>query len=408
MVATIMSIGLSLPHSWLVLAAFLLAAERGSSSAVCLDNPSDRTSLFTVNIGYNNWLASRGNAEMARIVLEERMGYGVTLVDIGSDPSLERVASGELHAVLEVWASKGSAEYAKFVVTDKAVQDLGDLGTSGLSGWFVNRKAFTLAQLGSMIHTDWLTDSTVLNAFSKKIWQGSSGWSQSTTTSAMVKALSPAASTRLVTSQTSHGNGEAALLTQIRNDAAAGSASLYDFYEPHSYVNSYNLSRVYLPPVNQACLDAVTRGEDRPCDFAPVKIYKIVNADIAHKHPAVFDFLDKFRVEAFDQTAIMEAFHERGESVPAAACNRLKSLTGRIAGWVQSASNTPVVHRVQGAHEPLDVIAPGEDVVVFGENFMDVESLRCKIGSLASKAAFISTFQIVCSVTVNHFVPSVL
>jgi glycine betaine/proline transport system substrate-binding protein len=90
-----------------------------------------------IRLAANFWVSSELNAAVARIILEEEMGYPVEIVQLDENDQWARLAAGELHANLEVWTSGHTANIQKYIIEEKTVENGGPLGVEGRIGWFV-------------------------------------------------------------------------------------------------------------------------------------------------------------------------------------------------------------------------------------------------------------------------------
>ena len=91
----------------------------------------------TLKLAVNPWTGSAVDANVAKILLEEKLGYTVQLVEIDEFAQFPALASGELDATLEVWPSGHAENYATYITQQKTVEDLGALGVVGKIGWYV-------------------------------------------------------------------------------------------------------------------------------------------------------------------------------------------------------------------------------------------------------------------------------
>ena len=117
----------------LALLVALVVAACGDSDAG--DGPDADKPTITLIV--NPWTASRLNAEVAKAIIEDELGYPVRITEVNeNDAMFTGMADGTLDAVLEIWPSGvTAAEQAYF--DEGSVVDLGELGTVGKIGWFV-------------------------------------------------------------------------------------------------------------------------------------------------------------------------------------------------------------------------------------------------------------------------------
>ena len=104
----------------------------GTSGSTAL--PGEGTEI---SIAVNPWTGSAVNANIAKILLEQQLGYTVSLVDIDEFAQFPALSTGELDATLEVWPSGHAEDYATYIEGDGSVVDGGELGVVGKIGWYV-------------------------------------------------------------------------------------------------------------------------------------------------------------------------------------------------------------------------------------------------------------------------------
>jgi glycine betaine/proline transport system substrate-binding protein len=101
------------------------------------DAGSDSDDKPTITLIVNPWTASRLNAEVAKVIIENELGYPVRITEVNeNDAMFTGMADGTLDAVLEIWPS-GVTDAENAYFTDGSVVNIGLLGTIGKIGWFV-------------------------------------------------------------------------------------------------------------------------------------------------------------------------------------------------------------------------------------------------------------------------------
>ncbi|MCK9641723.1 MAG: hypothetical protein M0R39_17610, partial [Prolixibacteraceae bacterium] len=96
----------------LIIGAYLLIA-RNSDSNNQLSGKGD------IKLAVNSWDASKLDADIAKIILEEKMGLKVKLVSIDENAQWPALAKGDVDASLEVWPSGHKNDVKKYIDTDK-------------------------------------------------------------------------------------------------------------------------------------------------------------------------------------------------------------------------------------------------------------------------------------------------
>ena len=84
-----------------------------------------------IKLAVNPWTGSALNVAVAKIILEEKLGYTVERVDIDEFGQFPALATGDLHATLEVWPSGHAEDKKNYIDEQKVVEDGGPLGHHG-------------------------------------------------------------------------------------------------------------------------------------------------------------------------------------------------------------------------------------------------------------------------------------
>lgn len=91
----------------------------------------------TIVLIENNWSASSLNVNVAKIILEEELGYEVEIVALDESAQWAAIAAGEADASLEVWPSGHADNVAQYIDELEVVENGGELGVIGKIGWFM-------------------------------------------------------------------------------------------------------------------------------------------------------------------------------------------------------------------------------------------------------------------------------
>ena len=68
-----------------------------------------------LKIAVNPWTGSALDAQLAKILLEEKLGYRVELVAIDENAQFPSLANGDLSATMEVWPSGHAEDHRLFI-----------------------------------------------------------------------------------------------------------------------------------------------------------------------------------------------------------------------------------------------------------------------------------------------------
>ncbi len=91
----------------------------------------------TIRIAENDWTGQLVDINLAKIILEEHMGYDVELVFADYTGQWAGLAAGDLDVTMEIWPSYSFAAHEEWIDEKKKVEVVGDLGVVGNSGWWV-------------------------------------------------------------------------------------------------------------------------------------------------------------------------------------------------------------------------------------------------------------------------------
>src|SRR6476469_1533851 len=106
-----------------------------TTSAAAAKTPD--SSKPVIKLAENPWSASALNVAVAKILLEEQLGYPVEVTTIGESEQWPAIASGDLDASLEVWPSGHVNDVKEFIEKQKQVENGGPLGPVGKIGWYI-------------------------------------------------------------------------------------------------------------------------------------------------------------------------------------------------------------------------------------------------------------------------------
>lgn len=255
-----------------------------------------------IKLAENPWTGSSMNVNVARILLEEQLGYKVELVTIDENAQWPALASGDLSASLEVWPS-GHAESIKQFITDKkVVEDLGPLGVVGKISWYVPSyvikghpdlatwEGFTKPENAALFKTAETGDKGQFLA-------GDPSWVQYDED--IIKNLD-------LPLQVVKSGSEQAVLAAL--DAAYNRQQpiLFYFWTPHSIHSKYELTPVKLPEHTDACYAKAEEGSVA-CDYPEDVLFKVAWAGLKEKAPEAYTLLKNMKYTNQDQIGMMAA-----------------------------------------------------------------------------------------------------
>ncbi|MGZ4764785.1 MAG: ABC transporter substrate-binding protein [Ilumatobacteraceae bacterium] len=304
---------------------------KGPATGAVGTNPAAAGGGAGIKLAVNPWTGSAVNANVAKIVLESKLGTPTTLVPLDENASWVGLDAGDLDANLEIWPSGHAADYQNYVTQKKSVVDLGLLGPQAKIGWYV--PSFVIDQHPELATWEGFKDPKLAKLFATAN-TGDKGQflmgdpSYVTYDEQIIKNLN-------LPLQFVVAGSEAALITAIQQAETDKTPLLLQFWQPHWLQSKVKLTEVKLPPVTDACLASAKAADGKyACDYAPDPLYKAANAGLEAKNKKAFDFLKKFQLTT-DQQNTIAAFIDSDKMDPAAAAQKwVDANPDVVAGWL--------------------------------------------------------------------------
>ncbi len=294
------------------------AGTKGPATGAVGTNPAAAGSGAGIKLAVNAWTGSAVNANVAKIVLESKLGTPTTLVALDENAAWVGLDAGSLDANLEIWPSGHAADYQNYITDKKSVVDLGLLGPQAKIGWYV--PSFVIDQHPTLATWEGFKDPTLAKLFATAN-TGAKGQflmgdpSYVTYDEQIIKNLN-------LPLQFVVAGSEAALITAIQQAETDKTPLLLQFWQPHWLQSKVKLTEVKLPAVTDACLASAKAADGKyACDYAPDPLYKAANAGLEAKNKKAFDFLKKFQLTT-DQQNTIAATIDSDKMDPAAAAQK--------------------------------------------------------------------------------------
>jgi glycine betaine/proline transport system substrate-binding protein len=230
----------------------------------------------TITIAVNPWTGSAVNANVAKVLLEQQLGYTVELVEIDEFAQFPALSTGELDATLEVWPSGHAEDYATYIDGDGSVVDGGELGVVGNIGWFT--PTYVVEANPEVATWEGLNDAASLFATAETGDKGQMLDGDPSFVSYDAEIIENLGlNYELVVA-----GSEAALLSELEQAYANEEPILLYWYTPHWANQQYDMTEVELPAVTDECLDAAlnNKGDGYACDYAEDVLYKAFSAGL--------------------------------------------------------------------------------------------------------------------------------
>jgi len=287
---------------------------------------------ITVSIAVNPWTGSAVNANVAKILLEQELGYAVELVEIDEFAQFPALSAGDLDATLEVWPSGHQEDIATYIDGDGSVVNGGELGVVGKIGWYV--PTYVVEEYPEIATLEGLNANASLFATAET---GDLGQMLDGDPS-FVSFDAEIVETLGLDFEVVVAGSEAALLAELDQALANEEPLLFYWYTPHWGNTVYDLTEVALPEVTEECTAAAAAGGDGyACDYPPDVLFKAFSADLESKAPEALAFLSAMSYENLTQEEIARGIDVDGQDPETAAQAWVEANNAVWQPWVDAA-----------------------------------------------------------------------
>ena len=294
-------------------------------------NPAAAGSGAAIKLAVNPWDGSAVNANVAKIVLESKLGTPTELVALDENASWVGLDAGDLDANLEIWPSGHAADRKTYIDEKKSVVDIGTLGPQAKIGWYVPSfvtdahpelktwEGFKKPDLAKLFATAETGDKG-------QFLMGDPSYV--TYDEQIIKNLS--LPLKFVVA-----GSEAALMTAIQQAETDQKPLLLQFWQPHWMPPNTKLTQVKLPDLTDACKASLAAADGNyACDYPVDVLYKAANAKLQTKNKAAFDFLSKFTLTTDQQNEIAQKIESDGKTADVAAKEWVDANPDVVAAWL--------------------------------------------------------------------------
>ena len=308
---------------------FLMVLLLATMAACVAPAPSAATEKTTIKLAVNPWSASELNVAVARILLEEQLGYPVEEVAIAEQAQWAALAAGDLHASLEVWPSGHIANVAEYIEKQKVVEDGGALGVVGRIGWYMPTYVVTAhpelaTSEGLAKPEDAALFATAETGDKGQLLFGDPSWV--TYEADIIKNLG-------LNFQIVQAGSEEAILSALDAAYSREEPVLFYFWTPHSIHAKYELTRVALPDYSEECYAGATSGSVN-CDYPSDNLFKIFWPGLKKAAPDAYTLLKNMSYTTEDQIGMIAAVELEGKSVDDAAHAWLDANEATWRAWL--------------------------------------------------------------------------
>jgi glycine betaine/proline transport system substrate-binding protein len=318
---------------WILVAAVALLAaacggdgEGAATTAGGGDGTAASGDKETINIVANAWTASALNAEIAKQLIENELGYPVEVVAIDENAMFTGLSDGSLDVALELWPSGVTPDEQAFI-DDGTVVNIGELGAIGKIGWFVPQ--YVIDEHPDLATWEGFADPANAALFATAE-TGDLGRFLGTDPSYSQYDEAIIANLGLPFKVVFSGS-EPATVAELDARVAANEPIVMYWWTPTAAVAKYNLVNVALPEYSEECY-ADTAAID--CDYPEDVLVKVASSQLADKAPDVQAFLEKFTITTDDQLSMLPLVEIDGEDASDVAAQWITDHEDVWSAWL--------------------------------------------------------------------------
>lgn len=291
--------------------------------------PAD-TAKPVIKLAVNPWTGSAINVAVAKIILEEKLGYTVERVDIDEFGQFPALATGDLAATLEVWPSGHAEDKKNYIDEQGVVEDGGPLGITGGIGWYV--PTYVVDAHPELATWEGYKNPDLAKLFATaetgdkgQFLEGDPSWTYYDAD--IIKNLG-------LDLQVVQAGSEDAIKAAVDAAVSRQDPILFYFWTPHVIHAKYDLTRVKLPDYSDECAaKAASGGVD--CDYPPDVLYKAIWKGLKDAAPEAYNMIKKMSYSEKDQVGMIGAVELDGKSVDEAARAWVDANEAVWSNWIQ-------------------------------------------------------------------------
>lgn len=283
----------------------------------------------TIVLAENPWDGSSLNTAVAKLLLENEMGYPVEVTLLDEGATWPAIAAGDVHANLEQWPSGHGADIETYIDTGQIV-DAGELGVVGKIGWWI--PSYMLDEYPQLATWEGFRDPEIAALFATAE-SGDKGQlligdpSYVSFEEHIINNLG-------LDFQVVTGGGEAALISAVESAFSRQEPLLFYWWTPHVIQAKFDLTRIELPPVTDECLDAQANNPEAvDCDYPADVLLKIAWPGLKDLAPDAYQFILNFNYTNDDQVQMLGLVDE-GNSIDEAAQTWIDEHESVWRAWI--------------------------------------------------------------------------
>lgn len=293
------------------------------------EEPIAEGDKVTIKLAENPWSASMINANVAKILLEEQLGYPVEIVTIDENLQWASLATGDLSASLEVWPSGHAENVAQYIDGQRGVENLGPLGPVGKIGWYT--PSYMVERNPAFGTWEGFADPALAAEYATaetgdagQFLAGDPSWVQYDAD--IINNLD-------LSLQVVNAGSEQAILAALDSSYGREEPILFYFWTPHSIHAKYDLTEVALPEYSDECYAAADSG-GVDCDYPGDDLFKIAWSGLAEAAPEAYTLLSNMNYSTEEQITMVAAVELDGKTPEEAAREWLAANEALWQAWL--------------------------------------------------------------------------
>jgi glycine betaine/proline transport system substrate-binding protein len=322
---------------WLLLMAMLVATAACGGTAEPTATTTETTETTattetadkpTIQLIENPWPAAELNARVAKVIIENELGYPVEVIALDENLQWDALAGGNADASLEVWPSGHGERIAQYIDDQKVVNNGGPLGPQGIIGWYV--PTYVVNDHPELATWEGYADPELSKLFATaetgdkgQFLAGDPSWVQYDADIIANLGLNLTVVT---------AGSEDALLAAVSSAYARQEPILFYFYEPHAIFSQFELTRVELPAYSDECYATADSG-GVACSYPTDALMKILSPALQTKAPDVYSLLQKMSYDNDAQITMLGMVND-GMSIDAAAAKWVEDNAAVWQAWL--------------------------------------------------------------------------
>lgn len=284
---------------------------------------------MTIKLAENAWTGAAVNTYIAKILLEEQLGYTVEIVTIDENAQWAALSNGDLSASLEIWPSGHADRIKEFIETNKTVERLGDLGVVGKISWYVpNYMVAKNPELatweGFQKPENAALFKTAESGAQGQFLAGDPSWVQYDEN--IINNLK-------LDLKVVRAGSEQAVLAALDSAYSREQPLLFYFWTPHAIHTKYELTPVKLPPHSEECYATAEQG-GVACDYPQDTLFKIAWSGLKEKAPDAHQLLSAFNYTTETQVKLIGAVELDKEEIETVARDWVKNNETTWKAWL--------------------------------------------------------------------------